>query len=154
MDEFGEVAGRILQSLHDNALDLAALVGKRHDELVGFDRHHTRDDGGLGRGRRIASGVGHGDSGISGFDGGRTENGRFLDLRSVHREHQFGSGGVLGPFDLLGSLLGLGRGLSLGLRLGLRGIRGHPPDDNHSHQDGTDNSILVHFFSFLGGTGS
>ena len=58
LNEFGETICRIRESLNDNALDFAAFVRERHDELVGFDGDGAGSDnlrggqrGGVGGGR-------------------------------------------------------------------------------------------------------
>ena len=150
----------IRQGLDDHALDLAALVRKGHDELVGFDRDRTRGDYLGGSRRRICGGT---------VAGGHF--GRFSDLvscrSSKHRGGlDFGRGarkhepvcrrGFGGIGDLDGRFLcgGLLRKLRLFGSFVVRRVHEEPPNHDGADKNGSDDSILVHLFSFLGGTGS
>ena len=151
----------IRQGLHDNALDLAALVGERHDKLFCFDGHRARDDcrsldfcsRGIGSDVRGIDRSAFGNLGGCILRGG-TKYGRFLRFGLVHRQHQFGRRIRLGDLRR-GSLLRIRLGGSgLGPGLFVRGVHRHPHDDDYRHEYGTDNGILIHLLSFRGGTGS
>ncbi len=158
LDEFREVAGTVSQGFHDNAADLAALVVESHDKLVRLDRHRARKYHGLcgyavgGSGVSCSGrGIGHGTVSGSLVGGRSPENRSSLDFGFRNRKNQLVGGFRLGG---LGSGGFAGLGFGCGLRVGVRRVRRHPPDDDDGHEDGTDNGILVHLLSFLGGTGS
>ena len=147
LDEFRELAGRIRESLHNDALDLSTLVGEGHDELVGFDRHRAFCNFGL-RSDCCCAIVCHSRC-SSVFSA--TENRSRLDFRRLARNHERLCGircDLLFGFSLC--LCGTG----CSLRLGICVIDSHPPNHDDRDKDGTNECILVHFLSLGGGTGS
>ncbi len=139
LNEFGEMVCGIRQGLDYHALDLAALVRKGHDELVGFDRDRALGDrlGSFGGGGVVCGnrGILHGAIG-SNVCG--TENRGSLDFGSRAREHESACGRSFGRIgDLSGGFL---RG-SLLCELGLFGSfvvcarHGEPPNHDGCDKD-------------------
>ena len=172
LNEFGEMVRGIRQGLDDNALDLAALVAKGHDELVGFDgdRALGNDLRGFCSGR-VCGLLRFARNDVCAIGGGSGHFGRLSDLvrcRSTENRGglDFGRGagehesvcrrscGGIG--NLGGSFLGGGllRKLRLFGSLVVRRVHEEPPNHDGADKNGSDDSILVHLFSFLGGTGS
>ena len=168
LDEFGEMVCGIRQGLDDDALDLAALVRKGHDELVGFDRDRAlgNDLRSIDCGRVLLCEIlrlralpfAQDDTRrITALIRCSAKNRGGLDFSSGAGEHEpvcrrgFGGIGDLDGCFLCGGLL---RKLRLFGSFVVRRVHEEPPNHDGADKNGSDDSILVHLFSFLGGTGS